>query len=205
MKKKSGHEKRNFSGFDVKNAMQALSLLELNEWRIDFQPVAPTPLFHENMERLKHFDLSSTERAKELIIDEIFKEALVGESALKIWKAAPLSSNDLTGEADYLIAPRRRYLATPLLCVVEAKRDDFEKGLAQCLVEMKACRDNNTQDGHLIDVYGIVTNGSGWVFYWFDLENKVWETVMYSLANIDQLLGVLGYVFDKCEENISLL
>ena len=36
----------------------------------------------------------------------------------------------LTGQVDYLVAPKRAYLSTPLLCVVEAKKDDLKQGLA---------------------------------------------------------------------------
>ena len=46
-------------------------------------------------------------------------------SELKVWKAAPLESDTLMGVADYLITPKRVYVETPLLCVAEAKRDDF--------------------------------------------------------------------------------
>ena len=78
---------------------------------------------------------------------------------LKVWKAAVLNTDTLTGVADYLIAPRLAYLTTPLLCVVEAKRDDFERGRAQCLAEMVACRENNHHEGHDIEIFGIVSNG----------------------------------------------
>jgi hypothetical protein len=42
-----------------------------------------------------------------------------------------LSTDTLTGKADYVMAPHRAYLETPLLCVAEAKKDDFERGAAQ--------------------------------------------------------------------------
>jgi hypothetical protein len=46
-----------------------------------------------------------------------------------------------------------------------AKKDDFEQGLAQCLVEMQACQWQNHQVSHDADILGIVTNGEGWQFY----------------------------------------
>ena len=45
--------------------------------------------------------------------------------------------------------------------MTEAKKDDFEKGAAQCVAEMVVCRETNTTDGHFIDVHGIVSNGQG--------------------------------------------
>ena len=82
-----------------------------------------------------------------------------------MWKGAALESDTLIGTADYLIAPKRAYLAYPLLCVTEAKRDDFEQGRTQCVAEMIACRDNNHREAFDTDVYGIVSNGQGWQFY----------------------------------------
>ena len=70
-------------------------------------------------------------------------KALITCENLKIWKGAALESQDLIGQADYLLTQRRGYVEAPLLCVVEAKKDDFEQGAAQCLVEMKACQWNN--------------------------------------------------------------
>jgi hypothetical protein len=91
------------------------------------------------------FDLHNCEESKKLMIDAICEEALQEFKHLKIWKGAPLSDEETSGYVDYLIAERKAYLEAPFLCIVEAKKDDFEQGLAQCLVEMKACRYSNQQ------------------------------------------------------------
>jgi hypothetical protein len=61
--------------------------------------------------------------------------------------------------ADYLVAGQGKIYQSPFLCVVEAKKDDFEQGLAQCLLEMYVCQQNNVQ---LFDVFRIVTNSTVW-------------------------------------------
>lgn len=73
-----------------------------------------------------------------------------------------------------MAAPNRGYLDNPLLCLVKAKKDDFEQGLAQCLVEMKACQQSNEKAGNKIDVY--------------------------SLIEVEKLLGDLSFVFSQCEK-----
>lgn len=93
-------------------------------------------------------------------------------------------------------------MTTPLLCAVEAKKDDFEKGMAQCLVEMKACNWNNQQIGKVIDVYGIVTNGEVWKFYKLTTNGQVFESLPYSIEMQERVFGALTYVFTKCEENL---
>lgn len=201
---KTVEEKKKFSSFTVKEALKRLGLEDLTGWKPDFAPLAPTEFFAERLRRLENFDLTQTEDAKELLIEAVCEDVLERHRSLRAWKSVALSTDELTGRADYLIAKRRRYVETPLLCVTEAKRDDFEKGLGQCLAEMEACRWNNERDGILIDIYGIVTNGDGWRFYKLTVDNEVLETAQFSLANVKDVLGALGFVFTKCEENLEI-
>ncbi len=104
-------------------------------------PLQVSDFFSRRIERLEEcFDLVTSERAKELLIDTVLEETLIHHHGLKAWKAAPLSGKKAKGAVDYLLAPARGYLATPFLCIVEAKKDDFTQGQAQCLVEMKECQ-----------------------------------------------------------------
>jgi hypothetical protein len=105
-----------------------------------------------------------------------------------------------------LIAENRVYLEAPILCIAEAKKDNFEKGLGQCLVEMQACQWNNRQLAHgKIDVIGIVTNGDTWQFYKLTPDNQVYETKAHSIGDLEIILGYLRSVFQLCEHNLSLV
>ena len=115
-----------------------------------------------------------------------------------------LETDTLSGSADYLIAPFLDYLSTPLLCAVEAKRDDFEAGEIQCLAEMYACRQKNEADGLSIDVYGIVSNGQGWVFYRWDMGDADFiRTGLLSTDGLPRLLGAIDHVCAACDEQIA--
>lgn len=195
--------KKNFSSFNLKEAMKQLSITDLNPWNIDAPPVAPSDFFQQRLKRLEAFDLESYERSKELLIDAFCEEAIQSFSKLKIWKGAGLEGNVVNGSVDYLVAGRKRYLEAPLLCVVEAKKDDFEQGLAQCLVEMQACQWQNAQLGKTIDVLGIVTNGSTWQFYQLTTIGQVFETLPYSLNDQPAILGVLHFIFEQCQQNLD--
>lgn len=194
-------KQKNFSSFDAHEAFKALHLTELQKWSIHVQPLQPTPFFQERLRRLEHFDLTISEKAKELLIDAICEETLEYHPRLKIWKAAPLQSDEFTGTVDYLVAPKRAYLETPFVCVVEAKKDDFDQGLAQCLVEMSACRWNNAQNDRQIDVFGVVTNGEVWKFYTLTVNGDAYETLPYSLNDPPAILGMLHAIFLRCEQN----
>lgn len=202
MSLKSRPKKQKFSGFTVAEAFQHLQLTKLTPWVIEAEPIAPSDFFKQRLKKLQRFDLRTSEESKKLLIDAILEEGIEGFDRLKIWKGANLEADTVGGYVDYLVAEDRDYLYAPFLCVMEAKKDDFEQGLAQCLVEMAACQWGNRQIGRQINVFGIVTNGEGWKFYRLILSGKVEETDLYSLQNIEAVLGVLRFVFSACEQNL---
>ena len=192
-------KKTSFSSFTPKTALQKLKIDELSKWQPSAAAVPPSAFFQERRKRLEeYFDLLNSEKARELLIDAVCEEVLSRHTHLKMWKAAPLEGEDTAGVVDYLLAPKKRYLENPLLCVVEAKKDDFIQGEAQCLVEMQACYWNNAQSDHTAEIFGIVTNGEMWKFYRLDSE-KVYEALPYTIGDLPRLLGVLDWVFEQCE------
>jgi len=196
-------KKKNFYNFNKTQAFKQLNIIDLIPWQIEFQPIKPSDFFQQRWARLQRFDLESYEESKKLIIDALCEEALEGLGRLKIWKGASLEGNTTSGNVDYLIAERKRYLETPFLCIVEAKKDDFEQGLAQCLVEMQACQWQNCRIGKDIDVLGVVTNGDGWRFYKLTSQGSVYETLLYGIAHLEEILGLLHFVFKLGEQTLS--
>ncbi|MEO0456662.1 MAG: hypothetical protein AAF152_08770 [Cyanobacteria bacterium P01_A01_bin.114] len=196
-------KKKRFSSFTYKEAFKYSNITELNRWTLEAQPVPISGFFRQRLERLQRFDLESLEVSKTLLIDAICEEGLEGFHRLKIWKGAYLEGKDICGNADYLIAERRAYLEAPFGCVIEAKKDDFEQGAAQCLVEMQACRWINQQLGKTLDIYGIVTNGEGWKFYRLATDGSVSESLLYGIGEMSILLGLLQTFFGLCEQNLG--
>jgi len=194
--------RKSFSQFDMKSAMQKIGQERLRRWQMELTPSPPSEPLLQHLERLKSFDLTSTERAKELLIDALCAEVAPHYPNLKIWKSAPLETAEMIGAADYLVTPNRAYIDTPLLCAVEAKKDDFEKGLAQCLVEMHACAENNSAAGLTREVFGIVTNGQAWQFYHRHDDGTIGESALFSLREMEDLLGALHLVFSRCNNNL---
>jgi hypothetical protein len=191
--------KKNFSKFNQREAYKKLGIRDIPIWQLDYQPLEPTDFFHERLRRLENFDLTLSERSKELLIDAVLEEVLLHHTRLKVWKAAALEGEDTIGIADYVLAEKRGYLEGPILCILEAKRDDFVQGEAQCLVSMDACRWMNAQEQHITNVFGIVSNGDAWVFYQLDTQQKVCKTPLYSLVQLTEILGICHQVFSLCE------
>ncbi len=194
--------RRAFTSLSLKEVMRMLGQENLTPWHIHAPLRLPTDHLLEALRRMEVFDLRSSEAAKLLLIDALLAEIVQNHSSLKIWKDERLESEDLNGNADYLIAPKRAYLDTPLLCVVEAKRDDFEQGLTQCLAEMLACQWNNQKSGLATDIFGIVSNGQGWKFYWLKQTGEVYETGEYAMTSLSVLLGILDYVCAECARRV---
>jgi hypothetical protein len=202
MSLKSKPKKQKFSGFSVAEAFQHLHLTKLTPWLIESELIAPSDFFKQRLKKLQRFDLRASEESKKLLIDAILEEGIEGFSCLKIWKGANLETDTVGGYVDYLVAEDRDYFYAPFLCVVDAKKDDFEQGLAQCLVEMAACQWSNRQIGRAISVFGIVTNGEGWKFYRLIEQGEVGETDLYSIQTIEAILGALRFIFSMCEQNL---
>jgi hypothetical protein len=194
---------KNFSSFSLDQAFTEVQVEKLLLWHLESQGILPSDFFHQSLQRLQRFDTRRNERGRELIIDAIFAEALAEFKRLKVWKGAPLGAEGLVGEVDYLITRDRDYLAAPYLCTVEAKKDDFEKGLAQCLVQMKAGWLKNLALGREIEILGIVTNGVGWKFYRWATVGEVYETAMYGEHEMPVLLGALHQVLVMCDRHLD--
>ncbi|MFZ9738202.1 MAG: hypothetical protein ACO3EZ_09375 [Prochlorotrichaceae cyanobacterium] len=197
--------KKSFSSFTYPEACKALGITTLTRWTLEAEPVPLSDFFQQRLERLQRFDLESYEVSKTLLIDAICEEGLEGFDRLKVWKGAYLEGQETCGNADYLIAEHRAYLETPFVCIIEAKKDNFEQGTAQCLVEMQACQWANQHQGRRMDVYGIVTNGEGWKFYQLALNGEVYESLLYSIGELSSLLGRLRKFFSLCQQNLQNL
>ncbi len=195
-------QKQNYSAMTLEEAMGLIGRDTLTAWHLNAPPRPPENTLKEILSRFEFFDLQSSESAKTLLIDALFVEIVPRHKILKVWKEATLNTDTMTGVADYVIAPKRAYLATPLLCVAEAKKDDFARGRIQCLVEMAACRWGNQQRGLDMDVYGIVSNGQVWQFYQLAQAGDIFESGLFTVDDLPELLGALDYVCGECAKNV---
>jgi hypothetical protein len=201
MNKEQGTRRQKYSRLSLKQSMQLVPTEVFIPWKLAATPRPPSATLQANLQSLEAFDLKTSEAAKVLLMDMVFADVVPSHPKLRIWKEVTLVTDTLTGLADYVIAPKRAYLETPLLCVSEAKRDNFERGAAQCIAEMVACRWNNKEQGHETDIFGIVSNGQDWQFYALKTNNMVYETPVYPMTNLPELLGALDFICAECAKN----
>jgi hypothetical protein len=201
--KTTAPKKKAFSRFKLDEAYRLLKLKHLTPWQLEFTAITASAAFQLHQERMQVFDLQRSEEGKKILIDAILIEAIQSFKRLKIWKGMSLESEVAHGAADYLVTENLGYFEAPLLCVIEAKKDDFEQGLAQCLVELQACQQTNHAIARSIDVFGIVTNGSTWQFYKSMPSGEVYESLPYAVSELSSILGILHILFQQCEQNLE--
>ena len=104
----------------------------------------------------------------------------------------------LVGECDFILAlgPALPPLHAPLMTVVEAKKNDVEGGLGQCIAQMIAARQFNEAAGRTTSpVYGCVTTGETWQFLRLAGQVALLNRERYYLDNVAGILGALQAIY----------
>lgn len=125
----------------------------------------------------------------------------------ELWIGTSIAYNQtLSGTPDYLISTRSRLGKTvvgkPLIILVEAKRNDFERGWGQCLAELVAAQKMNNDAA--FPVYGIVTDGNLWQFGRLVGDTFTQNRTDFVLTNLPMLFGAVSAVFKAATESASM-
>ena len=87
-------------------------------------------------------------------------------------------------------------LHAPIMTVVEAKKNDIEVGLGQCIAQMVGARKFNEAAGRKMSpVYGCVTSGETWQFLRLSEQAALLNRDRYYLDNVGGILGVLQAIY----------
>lgn len=105
------------------------------------------------------------------------------------------SERGLDGSCDFLIGNSSGLLlvVSPVIIIVEAKPENLNSELGQCVAEMLAARIFNERQGNEIPaIYGAVTSGTNWRF--LKLKDQVIEIDLteYYLRDVNKILGILA-------------
>jgi len=124
----------------------------------------------EGLARGRELALVSEKARSEFIVAPVLlavRELSGGRiSILSGWRLDADAGRRLLGECDFILAlseplPRLR---APLVTIVEAKKNDIEAGLGQCIAQMVAAQMFNERAGQSGVVFGCVTTGEDWQF-----------------------------------------
>jgi hypothetical protein len=163
-------------------------------------PVEPSEVLTQFLDR--YLPLGSaigTEKARsEFIIAPILAEITeLTHHAVSLFSGVEFNVDEekgLTGRCDFIFSASRVQYAieAPILAVVEAKNDNINSGLGQCMAEMIAAQLFNEREGlSSYCIYGTVTTGSVWRFLKLQ-DNEIFiDKQEYFIDNLRNLLGIL--------------
>ena len=170
------------------------------------EPSNPSSEFLRDFEFTReHINVFASEASRcETIIFPILKEsykAYADQYALWI-KQSIVYDDVLNGIPDYFISTRselgKTVVGSPLILLVEAKKNDFEQGWAQCLAELVAAQKINTKNMNgsaAFPVFGIVTDGTLWQFGRLIGDTFTQNRADFALTNLPTLFGAVNAVF----------
>jgi hypothetical protein len=76
--------------------------------------------------------------------------------------------------------------------VVEAKKEDLNGGLGQCVAQMIAAQRFNEQNNQSVPIiFGTVTTGDRWKFLKLESNTVTIGLLEYNLPPVEQVLGIL--------------
>ena len=105
----------------------------------------------------------------------------------------------LSGECDFLLArtPPVPEVRAPLLSVVEAKKNDVEAGLGQCVAQLIGARLFNERAGRpIVPLHGCVTTGEVWQFLRLEGPLATLDARRYYLDDLAGILGVFRAILE---------
>ncbi len=189
----------------VKSAFN-LSIVENQRLFLGIQPIKPSQYLQTTLaESIPLASAINTEKARsELIIAPILLEirrlfpSKIGFFSGSEFNVDP--TQGLNGYCDYLLTASEEIyeIQAPVVTLVEAKNENINAGLGQCIAEMVAAyRFNQQQETNINLIYGAVTTGNIWKFLKFS-ESTVWiDFNDYYIKEIETILAILAQPFQN--------
>ena len=162
---------------------------------------SPSEQFLQELEfNRKYIDVFASEGARcEAVIFPVLREVYKRyANYYALWIKKSITYDDvLSGTPDYFISTRselgKLIVGTPLIMLVEAKKNDFEQGWGQCLAELVAAQKINEDTEH--PVYGIVSDGTLWQIGYLLNETFTQNRTSFSVDDLPTLCGAVDFVF----------
>ncbi len=101
----------------------------------------------------------------------------------------------LNGICDFILSdsPEQLMVSAPVFTIVEAKKENLNAGLGQCMAEMFAAQRFNEQaENSISTIYGAVTTGNLWKFLRLAKATVEIDLTEYAINQIGKILGILS-------------
>ncbi|MCC3493103.1 MAG: hypothetical protein JGK30_16050 [Microcoleus sp. PH2017_40_RAT_O_B] len=194
-----------YSDFTLRKVKQSFGLTSVEGGRFlpEVEPIAPSAILAGLLADTVPWAIAvGTEKAKsELII----APALLEVKRLLNRQISVFSGTDFTvdtaaglnGVCDFLISrsPEQFEIEAPAVMLVEAKRDNINSGLGQCIAEMVAAqRFNEINNNPIPIIYGSVTTGTAWRFMKLEGQVVTIDVSDYPFPPVETILSMLVWM-----------
>lgn len=128
------------------------------------------------------------------ILQEVYEQSRDRANLFSGVEFAVDEQRGLAGFCDFMftLAPRAIELLAPVISVVEAKKEDINGGIPQCLAELIAAQIFNAEEGRTREtLYGIVTSGTEWKFLQMQGTQVTVDADLYFLVNVEKIVGIV--------------
>jgi hypothetical protein len=170
------------------------------------KPIAnlePSDYLTLTIERGKAQNLLSEKAKSEFLIAPILAEISVKNrdkiSFYSGYKFDVDKEKGLRGFCDYMFSlePASIIIRAPVFSIVEAKNDNLENGIPQCIAELYAADIfNKRKSKNLPVLYGAVTFGFQWQFIRFENMKAEVDNTIYYLNDLPKILGILQHIVE---------
>ena len=146
--------------------------------------------------------VSEKARSEFIVVPILLASRELSRNAIAIYSGQRLDvspDQGLVGECDFILAatPPVPILRAPLVTIVEAKKNDVEGGLGQCVAQMVGARLFNEKAGKTAPIYGCVTTGETWQFLRLEPTAVSIDRARYYIDNVGAILAVLQAIIAK--------
>jgi hypothetical protein len=163
--------------------------------------IPPSDWLNNSLSIAEELPIKSEKARSEMIVVPILVELRkLNNKFFTIYSGETLMADaekGLKGECDFILAKDTGSfnINTPIIQVVEAKKNDVEIGIPQCAAQLIGANVYNQQrNTNLEQIYGCVTTGDDWQFLKLENNEILIDTRRYYLGNVAELLGVFQQV-----------
>lgn len=173
----------------------------------NFKPLAPSSWLIETMQKKRRTIRITTEKA----VSEAIISAVLAEVQDRNVERTTLFSGEnllgdksvgLNGEVDFIFvgqadAPE---IMSPIINITEAKlRQSIEKSKSQAIAQMKGAQVFNQKNNEKFDiVYGVITNGTQWIFMQLEGDTVTFDDNEYLINDLPSILGIFQEIINSC-------
>jgi hypothetical protein len=170
----------------------------------DLEPLPTPPWLRESLDRgTRQVLLSEKARSEFLVVPILLACQEQGPGEVAIYSGQRLdvdAARGLVGECDFILSatPPLPGLRAPLVTIVEAKKNDIEGGIWQCIAQMVGARLFNERAGQPIEeIFGCVTNGEIWQFLRLAGKIAQIDRVRHYIDDVGSILAAFGTMLER--------